>query len=139
MVVVPMAFTGELHISTKEREEIIDVTKDIAAMVKKSGIGNGICLIHAMHATAAILVNENYDPSLKDDFIAFLKKQVPSGIWKHDQVDGNADAHIRSMIIGQSQSVPVKDGALALGRWQGICLVELDGPRERRISVTVVG
>jgi secondary thiamine-phosphate synthase enzyme len=133
-----MAFVGEICVSTKEREEMIDITKDVAAIVRKSGAKDGICLVHAMHATAAILVNENYDPSLKEDFIAFLKKQVPSGVWKHDKIDGNADAHIRSMIIGQGQSIPVKGGALALGRWQGICLVELDGPRERTVLVTVV-
>jgi secondary thiamine-phosphate synthase enzyme len=134
-----MAFIGEMRVSTEKREQIIDITEGVAGVVRKSGIRDGICLIHAMHATAAILVNENYDDALKDDFIAFLKKQAPPGIWKHDRTDGNADAHIRSMIIGQGQSVPVKGGGLALGRWQGICLVELDGPRERRILVTVVG
>jgi len=133
-----MAFVGELRVSTKEREQIIDITKGVAEEVRKSGIRDGICLIHAMHATAAILVNENYDEALKEDFIDFLKKQVPSGVWKHDKLDGNADAHIRSMIVGQGQSVPIKGGALALGKWQGICLVELDGPRERTIIVTVV-
>jgi secondary thiamine-phosphate synthase enzyme len=133
-----MAFVGEMRVSTQEREQIIDITKGVAEMVHKSGIMDGICLIHAMHATAAILVNENYDEALKEDFIAFLKKQVPQGIWKHDRLDGNADAHIRSMIVGQGQSVPVRGGKLALGRWQGICLVELDGPRERTIMVTVV-
>ena len=133
-----MAFTGEMRVSTKEREQMIDITKGVAEIVHKSGIRDGICLIHAMHATAAILVNENYDQALKEDFLAFLKKQVPSGIWRHDRMDGNADAHIKSMIIGQGQSVPVRGGQLALGQWQGICLVELDGPRERTIMVTVV-
>jgi secondary thiamine-phosphate synthase enzyme len=133
-----MAFSGEIRVSTKEREQMIDITKEVAAIVKKSGTKDGICLVHAMHATAAILVNENYDPSLKEDFLDFLRKQVPSGIWRHDKVDGNADAHIRSMMVGQSQSVPVKNKSLALGRWQGICLVELDGPRERTVLVTVV-
>jgi secondary thiamine-phosphate synthase enzyme len=133
-----MAFSGEIRVSTKEREQMIDITKEVAAIVQKSGTKDGICLVHAMHATAAILVNENYDPSLKEDFLDFLRKQVPSGIWRHDKVDGNADAHIRSMMVGQSQSVPVKNNGLALGRWQGICLVELDGPRERTVLVTVV-
>jgi secondary thiamine-phosphate synthase enzyme len=135
---VPMGFSSEMRVKTSRKEEIIDITEDANKAVKQSGIRDGICLVHAMHTTAGIIVNENYDPLLKEDILSFLSKAVQSGIWKHDQEDGNASAHIKSIVLGQSQSIPVKGGRLALGRWQGICLVELDGPKERTISISVV-
>ncbi len=127
----------ELKIQTKKREQIIDITSQIKNLVQKSKINKGFCLIYVPHATAAITINENDDPAVCEDFLEALKKIAPKGIWKHDKIDGNADAHIKSSIIGPSEIIPIKDSQLQLGRWQGIMLCEFDGPRERKIIIQI--
>ena len=128
----------EISVSSSKKEEMIDITGQIRDLVRKSGAKDGICVVHAMHTTAGILINENYDPALKEDILDFLGKTVPKGIWRHDQEDNNAAAHLKSMIIGQSQAVPIKNGNLMLGTWQGICLVDFDGPKMRKIAISIV-
>jgi len=132
-----MGITYEMSVSSSKKEEILDITSQVRELVKRSGIRDGICVVHAMHTTAGILVNENYDPSLKEDILDFLNR-ISKGQWKHDKEDNNASAHLKSMIIGQSQSIPVKNGSLMLGTWQGICLAEFDGPKLRKIAVSIV-
>lgn len=122
----------ELTISTKKKHEMIDITERVQYAVAKSGVKNGICNVFCMHATGAIIINENYDPNVCDDVLNALNKMVPEGIWKHDKVDGNGAAHIKAAILGPSETVPVKDGKLELGKWQSIMFVELDGPRSHR-------
>ena len=85
----------------------------------------------------AVIVNENDDPNLCSDILDALDRQIPSGIWRHDRIDDNGAAHIQAAILGPSESVPIAAGRLMLGTWQAIMLVELDGPRERRVIVTV--
>ena len=128
-----------IAVSTSKSREMVDITERISSMVKKSKIKQGICNVYAMHATAAIVVNENADPKICLDTIDALNKLVVSGIWRHDKIDGNADAHIKATILGPSETIPVKDGKLLLGKWQAISLFELDGPRKRSIAVTVLG
>jgi secondary thiamine-phosphate synthase enzyme len=89
------------------------------------------------HATAAIVINENYDPNVCEDVLDALGKLIPEGVWRHDRVDNNAAAHIKSAILGPGETIPVREGKLVLGTWQAIMLVELDGPRDRRVVVTV--
>jgi secondary thiamine-phosphate synthase enzyme len=132
-----MGITYEMSVSSSRKEEILDITSQVRELVKRSGIRDGICVVHAMHTTAGILVNENYDPSLKEDILDFLNR-ISKGQWKHDKEDNNASAHLKSMIIGQSQSISVKNGSLMLGTWQGICLAEFDGPKLRKIAVSIV-
>src|SRR3989338_10165347 len=129
----------EFFLSTSKKQELIDITDKVNSIIKNSKIKNGICNVFAAHATAAIIINENYDPNICLDLIDALNKLIPSGIWRHDRMDGNADAHIKSAILGPSETIPVKDGRLYLGRWQSVMLAELDGPRQRSVSITVVG
>ncbi|MBI2135108.1 YjbQ family protein [Candidatus Woesearchaeota archaeon] len=128
-----------ITVSTSKSQEMIDITAKVSSMVKKSGIKDGLCNVYAMHATAAIVINENADTNICLDTIDALNKLVEKGIWRHDKLDGNADAHIKATILGPSETIPVKAGKLQLGTWQGIMLFELDGPRKRSIAVTVLG
>lgn len=127
----------ELKIYTKEREEIIDLTSKIKDIIKKTKIKEGLCVIYVPHATAAVTINENYDPAVCEDFLEALKKIAPKGIWKHDKIDENGDAHIKAAIIGPSEVIPIKNSQILLGKWQGVMFCEFDGPRERRIIINV--
>ena len=130
---------GEFHLSTSKKQELIDITDKINSITKKSKIKNGICNVFAAHATAAIIINENYDPNICLDLIDALNKLIPSGIWRHDKIDGNADAHIKSAILGPGETIPIKNGKLQLGQWQSLMFVELDGPKSnRKIIVTII-
>ncbi|MFH1210281.1 MAG: secondary thiamine-phosphate synthase enzyme YjbQ [archaeon] len=122
-----------IKIRTTKREELIDITKEVEKIVKD--IKEGIVFLYVPHATAGITINENDDPNVNEDILEFLRKQVPKGKWKHDQIDGNGDAHIKSSIMGVDLTIPIKDGKLQLGRWQAISLCEFDGPRERTIII----
>ena len=130
----------EFAISTSKKRELIDITDKVNSIIKKSKVKNGLCNIFAAHATAAIIINENYDPNICLDLIDSLNNLIPSGVWRHDRIDGNADAHIKSAILGPSETIPVKNWKLQLGRWQSAMFAELDGPRhDRKIIVTILG
>ena len=124
-------------VKTARRRQIVDITVQVARFVAQQGPAEGICCVYAPHATAAVAINENADPQVCDDILDALGKLIPQGVWRHDRVDGNADAHIQAAIMGPGQAIPVKDGKLLLGTWQAIMLVELDGPRTRTIHVTL--
>jgi secondary thiamine-phosphate synthase enzyme len=133
-------FQEEFYISTSERRELIDITERVEAVVGRSKIQSGICSVSAVHATAAIIVNENED-GLVQDILEKIEKDFPAdAAYNHNRIDSNADAHLASAYIGQTKALPVKDGSLLRGTWQNIFLLELDGPKgERRIVVTVIG
>lgn len=127
----------ELKFSTSKQFEVIDITKEVSEAVKE--IKEGIAVIFVPHATAGIIINENYDPKVSEDIITALNQIVPlRNNWKHDQVDGNAAAHIKSAIIGPSETVIIKDGKMQLGTWQQIALIDFDGPRERKVFVKTI-
>ena len=129
----------EIILSTSKKQELIYITVKINSLIKKSQIKSGLCSVFAAHATAAIIINENYDPNICLDLLDSLNKLIPSGIWRHDKVDGNADSHIKSAILGPSETMPVKNGQLDLGQWQSCMFAELDGPRSnRKIIVTIL-
>ena len=129
----------EFTIKTLKREEIIDITKEVEKIVNRaSDEDSKACLVYVPHATCAIIVNENYDKAVCDDILKFLREAIKPGIWEHDRIDNNADAHIKASIIGPSQVIPIQEGKLQLGRWQGCGLIELDGPRERKIIVKII-
>lgn len=128
---------SEFHVRTTHKREMIDLTRRVAELVQESGMGDGICHVYVPHATAAIIINENDDPNLCSDILDALDRQVPNGIWRHDRIDDNGAAHIQAAILGPGESVPVAAGRLMLGTWQAIMLVELDGPRDRRVIVTL--
>jgi len=127
----------EFHIRSQRKYEMLDITRQVADIVRRSRAAEGICSVYVTHATAAVVINENDDPNVCEDVLDALDKLIPEGVWRHDRVDGNAAAHIKSAILGPGETVPVRDGRLVLGTWQAIMLVELDGPRDRRVVVTI--
>lgn len=121
-----------LQISTSKREQLIDITQAVADCVEQSGMKNGLVNVYAQGATAAILIQENWDQSVQNDVLQLLRNLIPKGVWQHDQQDGNGDAHLKSGLVGPSETIPVMNGRLALSRWQNIFFCEFDGPREQR-------
>jgi len=127
----------EIYLRSHKQYEIFDLTPKVVEIVRESGVAEGLCNVYVCHATAGIVIHENDDPNVCDDLLDALDKLVPEGIWRHDRVDNNGAAHIKSAILGPGETIPVREGKLLLGRWQAILLVDLDGPRDRRIVVTV--
>jgi secondary thiamine-phosphate synthase enzyme len=129
-----------IELSTHKREELLDITDHVRRIVEDSGVSDGLCAIYAHGATAAIMIQENWDASVPIDVVDFLHKLIPPGIWLHDRQDNNGDAHIKAGLVGPSETVPVMDGKLGLSTWQGVFFCEFDGPRrDRRVIVTVLG
>jgi secondary thiamine-phosphate synthase enzyme len=127
----------ELRVSTSKKYEIVDLTPQIAEAVRAAHLNEGLCNVYVPHATAAIIINENDDQQIGMDLLDALDKFIPEGIWRHDQIDSNGAAHLKATILGPSETIPVQNGRLALGTWQAVMLVELDGPRDRKVIVTV--
>jgi len=129
-----------IHFKTRHREELVDITAAIEEVVRQSRVRDGIVSIFVKGATAAIMIQENWDDSVQADVVNFLAKLIPKGVWLHDAQDGNGDAHLKSGLVGPSETIPIVDGKLSLGRWQNIFLCEFDGPRhDREIVCTVLG
>jgi secondary thiamine-phosphate synthase enzyme len=116
---------------------MIDLTARVADVVARADLAEGLCSVYTPHATAAVVVNENDDPNVCVDVLDALDRLIPAGVWRHDRVDGNAASHIQAAILGPGETIPVRAGKLVLGTWQAIMLVELDGPRDRRVLVTL--
>lgn len=128
-----------LNKRSNKRVEIIDVTQDINDILTKSKIKDGLINIFAKHSTAGIVINEN-ESGLVKDFQNTIESLIPeNNNYLHDRIDNNADSHIRSFFIGSSETIPVEKGHLSLGTWQSIFFVELDGPRNRKFVITVMG
>ncbi|GBD14502.1 hypothetical protein HRbin25_00376 [bacterium HR25] len=127
-----------IKVRTRARESLEDVTPQVRELVRGSGLTEGLCHLFVPHTTAGILINENADPDVARDILERLSVLVPREAgYRH--FEGNADAHIKSTLVGQTLTVPVVGGDLALGRWQAIFLAEFDGPRERTVLVTLSG
>ena len=127
----------EIPVRTKSRIEMLDITRQIKDIVRDSGIKDGICILYVPHTTAALAINENADPSVRGDIQTTLSKLVPlSGTYSH--AEGNADAHIKSTILGVSVTLIIEKGDLLLGTWQGVFFCEFDGPRTRKVIVKVI-
>lgn len=127
-----------ITISTSKKQELIDLTPKVQDIINSSKTKEGICTVFAQHATGAIVINENYDPNICLDLLDALNDLIKDGKWRHDKVDGNAAAHIKSAILGPSETIPIKDNKLQLGQWQSIMFVELDGPRSNRNIVVQI-
>ncbi|MGC8937136.1 MAG: secondary thiamine-phosphate synthase enzyme YjbQ [Candidatus Methanomethylicaceae archaeon] len=130
----------ELRMNTAKRRELIDITDEVSTAVRESGISNGICVVHSMHSTSAIIINEA-ERGLMEDLLNKIDEDFPRGRgWLHNRIDNNADSHLAGAFIGPSVAIPVKDGSLCLGTWQSLLFVELDGPRSgRRVIIEVLG
>ena len=127
-----------ITISTQRREELVDITGEVAAVVTASGEMNGLVSVYAQGATAAIMIQENWDESVQTDVVQLLQKLIPKGVWLHDQQDGNGDSHLKSGLVGPSETIPLVNGELGLSRWQNIFFCEFDGPRSDRTIVCTV-
>ncbi|MFQ6136121.1 MAG: secondary thiamine-phosphate synthase enzyme YjbQ [Candidatus Hydrothermarchaeales archaeon] len=134
-----MVYSDEFSVSTTKGTEFIDITGNIEAMVRRSGVEEGVVAIFSRHTTTAIRINEN-EPRILRDYEEMLDNLVPMGAgYNHDSIDSNAHSHLRSLILGVSEVIPISNGELSIGTWQSIFFVELDGPRRRTVSVKVIG
>src|SRR4051794_5621979 len=125
-------------VTTKERSQIVDVTDVIRRIVRTKRISEGMAVIYVPHTTAAVTINENYDPDVKHDLLKKLETLVPKqeSYYQHDE--GNSDSHVKVALVGSSATVLIERGDLVLGRWQGVYFCEFDGPRERELYVKLV-
>ena len=133
-------FSRAFSFSTQEKHQIVDITSKVTAILHESGVAEGQLTVYTPHATAAITINENDDPNRGTDFLRALSKVViEHDGWLHDRIDNNAAAHIKSAIVGPSETVPVIGANACLGTWQNFFFCEFDGPRhERRVIVSIV-
>jgi secondary thiamine-phosphate synthase enzyme len=123
-------------IRTQAKQELIDITPQVERAVREAGVQEGICTVFVPHTTAGITINENADPSVKEDLAALLERLVPPGLhYRH--AEGNSPAHIKASLVGSSVQVLVSGGRLQLGTWQGIIFCEFDGPRSREVWISV--
>lgn len=126
-----------IEVSSSSKEEMIDITPSVRKIVKDEKVENGICLIYTPHTTAGIVINENADPDVKRDILMMLNKIIPENM-PYSHTEGNSPAHIKSAIIGNSRIIPVNNGSLSLGTWEGIFFCEFDGPRRRKVYVEII-
>ncbi len=126
-----------LSVQTKSKTELMDITSDVGRLVRRSGIRQGLCMLYVPHTTAAVTINESADPSVRADIIMVLNQIVPwEAAYRH--MEGNSPAHVKATLVGPSVLLAVEDGQLVLGTWQGIFFCEFDGPRSRRLNVTIM-
>ena len=120
------------------KEGLVDITAEVTEAISESGVNEGICVVYCPHTTAAITINENADPDVKSDFISGFDKVFPEfDTFRH--AEGNSDAHIKSSVVGASETIIVTAGRPLLGTWQGVYFCEFDGPRNRKFYVKVMG
>ena len=124
-------------IDTRQRVDLVEITAQVRAAIRASGVAEGLAVVYTPHTTAAITINENADPDVAADLLAALERIVPAGPYRH--AEGNSAAHVKSSLVGASEVVIVSAGAPQLGTWQGIWFCEFDGPRRRQVYVKVLG
>jgi len=128
-----------ITVTTRTREQLLDITGQVNAVVHGSGVANGLVNVYVQGATAAVMIQENWDESVQTDVVHLLQKMIPRGVWLHDRQDGNGDAHLKSGLVGPSETIPLINGELGLSRWQNIFLCEFDGPRsDRQVVITIL-
>jgi len=127
-----------IQISTDKQNGLYDITENVRNIVSKSKVTFGMVSVYVQGATAAIMIQENWDQSVQNDVVNLLKKLIPAGVWQHDAQDNNGDAHLKAGLVGPGETIPIIEGNLGLSTWQNIFLCEFDGPRNaRKIVVTV--
>jgi secondary thiamine-phosphate synthase enzyme len=133
-------FTDYLWFNTKQRQEFVRITDEIAAIVNKSGVAEGFVLVSAMHITAGVYVND-WEDGLIHDFQEWLEKLAPSGLnYRHHQTgEDNADAHLKRTLMGHQVTLPITNGKLDLGPWEQVFYAEFDGRRKKRVVVKIIG
>lgn len=136
-----MPISHPLHaetIQTVQRNEMIDITSRITQLIDRKKVRDAMVIVHVLHTTAAITINENADPSVQQDFMEKLGRLIPQDETYYLHDEGNSDSHLKASLIGNTVTLLVDHGKLQLGRWQGVYLCEFDGPRERRVVVKIV-
>ena len=123
-------------VKTRSRTEMVDINSQVAAIVRESGIDEGLCTVYVPHTTAGVTINENADPDVPRDIVDELNKVIPFNDNYH-HVEGNSAAHIKATLVGSSTTVLVSKGQLVLGTWQSVFFCEFDGPRSRSAIVRV--
>jgi secondary thiamine-phosphate synthase enzyme len=126
-----------LEVKSRARSELIDITTEIKELLRKANVNNGVCHLFVLHTTAGITVNEGADPAVQRDMNTFLNRLVPNDPY-FTHSEGNSDAHIKSTIVGTSQTLLIESGKPLLGTWQSVYFCEFDGPRQRRIAVKII-
>jgi secondary thiamine-phosphate synthase enzyme len=127
-----------LDVRTTNREELVDVTRDVTRALSESGLYNGLLIVYCPHTTAGVTINEHADPDVAEDILTWLGRTCPrGGEWRH--CEGNSDGHVKATLVGSSVTIPVDEGRMQLGMWQGVFFCEFDGPRDRTLEVRVVG
>ena len=133
-------YSDVIEVRTTAARQLVDITHQVKEHVRRSAIRMGVCTLFAQGATAALMVQENDDPNISLDVLDMLEKLVPKGVWRHDKVDDNGAAHLQAGLVGPSETLPIRDGRLALSTWQNVFLCDFDGPRDsRRVLVTIWG
>lgn len=127
-----------LKVRSSAREEMIDITREVQEAAAQSGATASICVLFTQHTTCGLTINENADPDVKSDMLGFLRRLIPQQNPHFKHFEHNSDAHIKSSLVGSSLTIPLQNGNLVLGRWQGVYLCEFDGPRERKVMVKIV-
>ena len=127
-----------ISVPTSQREELVDITTQVQEIVTQSKVENGLIVLYVQGATAALMIQENWDESVQTDVVNLLQKLIPKGVWLHDQQDGNGDSHLKAGLVGPSETIPVIDGKLGLSQWQNVFLCEFDGPRSERRVVCIL-
>jgi len=126
-----------LTLNTSYRSEFIDITQKVEKVIAASKVGDGVCIVFCPHTTAGVTINENADPSVRKDIIEHLDKLIPQGK-SYSHLEGNADSHIKSTLVGSSLNIIIEGGSLVLGTWQGIYFCEFDGPRRRQVHIKCI-
>jgi len=124
----------KFDVQTGSKEVFVDITRQVEEEVRKSDIKSGICVVYVPHTTAAVTINENADPTVRQDILMTLRKAVPDSL-PYAHAEGNSPAHVKSSLVGASITIPIEDGKLVLGTWQGVFFCEFDGPRRRQVYV----
>jgi len=127
----------EFNVRTNSRDALIDITGRVEDAVHETGTGAGLCVVSVPHTTAGVTINENADPSVRRDLLLALAGMVPDAL-PYTHAEGNSPAHVKASLVGSSAVVPIANGRLLLGTWQGILLCEFDGPRERLVRVQIL-
>jgi secondary thiamine-phosphate synthase enzyme len=126
-----------IKVKSSVREEMLDITAEVAGHIKRSDASEGVCVVFSQHTTCGLTINENADPDVQADTLGFLRKLIPQYESEFRHFEHNSDAHIKTSIVGSSVTVPFSGSELLLGRWQGIYLCEFDGPRERKVLMMI--
>ncbi len=129
---------AEIEVRTSTRTGLVPITDGVRNAIRDSGVANGICTVFVPHTTAAVTINENADPTVPRDILHVIDRIIPFDETGYGHAEGNSAAHIKASLFGSSESIPIQDGRLVLGTWQGIYFCEFDGPRTRKVLIKIL-